>query len=137
MLSLQPTLTPDRVKYELTSTAHVDASNDVMAVGHGIVDGYGALRAAPGVANVGVSPSLGTGSLAASRGTVGVVLADADSTLLDASSGDLTSALTTFPEGTSWFGTSWFGTSWFGQPSSTEDYGTSWFGGAWYGAWDQ
>src|SRR4051794_36824536 len=162
MLSLQPVLTPDRVKYELTSTARLDASNDRMATGYGVVDGSRALTAAPGVANAGVAPSVGTGSLAASRGTVDVVLADTNQTVLDASSGDLTSALTTFPEGTSWFGTSWFGTSWFGtswfgtswfgtswfgtswfgtswfgQPSGTEDYGTSWFGGAWYGSWDQ
>src|SRR4051794_26168989 len=162
MLSMQPALTPDRVKYELTSTARVDASNDPMATGAGVVDGFRALNAGPGVANAGVAPSMGTGSLAASRGTVGVVLADTNQTVLDASSGDLTSALTTFPEGTSWFGTSWFGTSWFGtswfgtswfgtswfgtswfgtswfgQPSGTEDYGTSWFGGAWYGSWDQ
>ena len=162
MLSLQPTLTPDRVKYELTSTAHTDASTDSMAVGSGIVDGSRALAAGPGVANVGVTPSMGTGSLAASRGTVGVVLDDTNQTVLDASSGDLTSTLTLFPEGNSWFGNSWFGNSWFGNswfgnswfgnswfgnswfgnswfgtPDSTSDYGNSWFGGAWYGSWDQ
>src|SRR3954447_8098608 len=162
MLSLQPMLTPDRVKYELASTARADASNDRMAVGSGIVDGWRALNAAPGVANVGVAPSMGTGSLAASRGTVGVVLDDTNQTVLDASSGDLTSALTLFPEGNSWFGNSWFGNSWFGNswfgnswfgnswfgnswfgnswfgtPDSTSDYGNSWFGGAWYGSWDQ
>src|SRR4051812_37018663 len=162
MLSLQPMLTPDRVKYELTSTAHTDASTDRMAVGSGIVDGSRALLAGPGVANVGVAPSMGTGSLAASRGTVGVVLDDTNQTVLDASSGDLTSALTLFPEGNSWFGNSWFGNSWFGNswfgnswfgnswfgnswfgnswfgtPDSTSDYGNSWFGGAWYGSWDQ
>lgn len=162
MLSLNPALTPDRVKYMLMSTAHVDASNDPLAVGAGLADGWAAMSAPAGLANVGTAPGLGTGSLAASRGTVGVVLSDTSSTVLDANAGDLTSALTTFPEGTSWFGTSWFGTSWFGtswfgtswfgtswfgtswfgtswfgQPSSTEDYGTSWFGGAWYGAWDQ
>ena len=162
MLSLQPTATPDRVKYELTSTAHVDASTDHMAAGFGIVDGFRALSAPAGVANVGVAPSMGTGSLAASRGTVGVVLADTNQTVLNASSGDLTSTLNDFPEGMSWFGMSWFGMSWFnapwqgmswfgndwsgmswfgmswfGTPDSTSDYGMSWFGGAWYGCWDQ
>src|SRR3954468_13305397 len=162
MLSLQPMLTPDRVKYELTSSARTDASTDRMAVGSGIVDGSRALLAGPGVANVGVAPSMGTGSLAASRGTVGVVLDDTNQTVLDASSGDLTSSLTQFPEGNSWFGNSWlgnswfgnswfgnswcgnswfgnswFGNSWFGTPDSPSDYGNSWFGGAWYGSWDQ
>jgi hypothetical protein len=162
MLSLQPLLTNNRVKFELMSTAHVDASNDPMAVGAGIVDGSAALNAGAGVANVGVTPGLGTGSLAAARGTTGVVLDDTSQTVLDANAGDLTSTLSTFPEGTSWFGTSWFGTSWFGTSwfgtswfgtswfgtswfgtswfgveDTSQSYGTSWFGSAWYGAWDQ
>jgi serine protease AprX len=164
MLSLQPTLTPDRVKHELTSTARTDASTDVMAVGAGVVDGQAALGAPPGLANVGVPPSTGTGSLAASRGTVGVQLDDAAGTVLDGST-NLTAQLTTWDPaslqapwtggswfggswfggswfggswfGGSWFGGSWFGGSWFGQPTSTEDYGGSWFGGSWFGAWDQ
>jgi len=162
MLSLQPLLTPNRVKYMLTSTAHPDASSDLMSVGAGIVDGSAALSAPAGVANVGVAPSMGTGSLAASRGTTDVVLSDSNQTVLDASSGDLTSTLSDFTEGASWFGASWFGASWFGaswfgaswfgaswfgaswfgaswfgQPDSAEDYGASWFGSAWYGSWDQ
>jgi serine protease AprX len=164
MMSLQPALTPDRVKYELTSTAHVDASNDVMAVGAGVVDGAAALGAAPGVANVGVPPSTGTGSIQASRGTIGVQLDDSANTVLNSST-NLTAQLTTWDPttlqgpwtggswfggswfggswfggswfGGSWFGGSWFGGSWFGQPTSTEDYGGSWFGGSWFGAWDQ
>ena len=164
MLSLQPALTPDRVKYELVSTAHTDASSDVMAVGAGVVDGQAALGAGPGVANVGVPPSTGTGSIAASRGTVGVQLYDSASTVLNGTT-NLTSQLTTWDPttlqgpwtggswfggswfggswfggswfGGSWFGGSWFGGSWFGQPSATEDYGGSWFGGSWFGAWDQ
>ncbi len=164
MLSLQPALTPDRVKYELMSTAHPDASSDVMAVGSGVVDGSAALAAAPGLANVGVPPSTGTGSIAASRGTIGVQLDDSANTVLNGST-NLTAQLTTWDPttlsgpwtggswfggswfggswfggswfGGSWFGGSWFGGSWFGQPDSTEDYGGSWFGGSWFGAWDQ
>jgi serine protease AprX len=136
MLSLQPTLTPDRVKYELTSTAHPDASSDVMAVGTGVVDGSSALNAAPGLANVGVPPSTGTGSIAASRGTVGVQLDDASGTVLDGST-NLTAQLTTWDPtslqspwtGGSWFGGSWFGGSWFGGSW----FGGSWFGGSWFG----
>jgi serine protease AprX len=130
MLSLQSTLTPDRVKYMLTSTAHRTASNDPLAVGAGVVDGWGALSAGPGLANVGVAPGLGTGSLAASRGSADVVLADANQTVLDASSGDLTGTLTDLDtEGTNWFGTNWFGTNWFG----TNWFGTNWFGTNWFG----
>jgi serine protease AprX len=164
MLSLQPALTPDRVKYALMSTAHPDASSDVMAVGSGVVDGSAALAAGPGLANVGVPPSTGTGSITASRGTVGVQLDDSANTVLDSST-NLTAQLTTWDPttltgpwtggswfggswfggswfggswfGGSWFGGSWFGGSWFGQPDATEDYGGSWFGGSWFGAWDQ
>ncbi|HET6815685.1 MAG TPA: S8 family serine peptidase [Mycobacteriales bacterium] len=162
MLSANPTLSPDRVKYMLMSTAHPDASTDPMAVGRGIVDGAAALTAGPGLANVGVAHSTGTGSIAASRGTVGVMLDDTNSTVLNASSGDLTSTLTTLDTsggswyggswygsffggswyggswyGGSWYGGSWYGGSWYGQPTSTQDYGGSWYGGSWYGAWDQ
>ena len=143
MISAQPTLTPDRVKFMLTSTAHKDASNDPLAVGAGIVDGSAAMVAGAGVANQGVQPGLGTGSLEAARGTVGVVLDDGSGTVLDGTSGCLTSTLTCLDTsgaswfGASWFGASWFGASWFGTSSSTEDYGASWFGSTWYGAWDQ
>jgi len=162
MLSINPSLSPNRVKYMLMSTAHVDASTDPMSVGAGLADGWAAMSAGIGVANVGVQPGLGTGSLAASRGTVGVVLDDTNQTVLDASSGDLTAALTTFPDGSNWFGSNWFGSNWFGsnwfgsnwfgsnwfgsnwfgsnwfgQPDSTTDYGSNWFGSNWFGAWDQ
>src|SRR3954469_8298423 len=130
MISANPTLSPDRVKFMLTRTAHPDASTDRMAVGSGIVDGAAAMMAPPGVANGGVAPSTGNGSVAASRGTVGVVLDDANNTVLDASSGDLTGALTDLDtSGGSWFGGSWFGGSWFGGSW----FGGSWFGGSWFG----
>jgi serine protease AprX len=148
MLSLQPLLTPDRVKYELMSTGHPDASSDRMAVGSGVVDGAAALTAAPGLANQGVGPSAGTGSIAASRGTVGVVLDDTNATVLDATSGDLTQTLRSFDPstlvsdpwtGASWFsdqlsGASWFGASWFGDPTGASWFGASWFGASWFGA---
>src|SRR4051794_8200950 len=94
MLSTQPLLTPDRVKYMLTSTAHRTASTDPLSVGAGEVDGWAAFSALPGRANQGVAPGLGTGSIAASRGSVGVQLDDVNQTVLDASSGNTTQALT-------------------------------------------
>ncbi len=65
MLSLQPGLTPDRVKFELTSTAHAtNASSDPMAIGSGVVDGYAALFDAPaGLADQGLTPGDGSGSI--------------------------------------------------------------------------
>jgi serine protease AprX len=167
MLSARPTMSPNRVKFALMSTARNDASNDRTAVGAGLVDGYNAAFNAPlGLANQGVTPSSGTGSLAASRGTTGVVLNDVNGTVLSAASGDLTQQLLTWNPttlltdpwsgtswygtswygtswygtswyGTSWYGTSWYGTSWYGTPDGTSWYGTSWYGGSWYGAWDQ
>ena len=158
MISAQPTLVPDRVKYMLMSTARSDASADPMAVGAGLVNGSAAMTAGLGLANLGVSGSLGTGSIAASRGTVGVVLDDVTGTVLDGASGCLTSTLSCLDTsgnswwgnswwgnswwgnswwGNSWWGNSWWGNSWWGQPNSVEDYGNSWWGGAWYGAWDQ
>jgi serine protease AprX len=165
LISAQPTATPNRIKYELTSTArHTSASSDPLAIGAGEVDGWGALNAGIGVANVGVQPGLGTGSLEASRGTVGVVLDNGTNTVLDANAGDVTSLASGGPDGTSWWGTSWWGTSWWGGvtsgtswwsvPSGTswwesspagtswwgtswwEDspYGTSWWGTSWWGA---
>ena len=131
MLSKQPTLTPDRVKYMLTSTARSAASTDPLAVGAGEVDGWGAMSAPAGLANQGVPPSMGTGSLAASRGTVGVVLDDTNQTVLDASSGDLTSALTDLDtSGSNWFGSNWFGSNWFGS----NWFGSNWFGSNWFGS---
>jgi len=157
MLSANPTLTPDRVKFMLMSTAHSDASSDPMAVGAGLVDAAAAMSAPPGLANVGVAPSLGTGSIAASRGTVGVVLSDSSSTVLDGSTNEIANLSTLDTSGGSWWGGSWWGGSWWGgswwggswwggswwggswwgEPASVQDYGGSWWGGSWWGAWDQ
>ena len=166
MLSLQPSLTPNRVKFELMSTAAHDASNDPMAVGAGLVNGYNALNRAPvGLANQGVVASTGTGSLSASRGTTGVQLDDLGGTTLTSSS-LLTQQLLTFDPlafladpwtgsswygsswygsswygsswyGSSWYGSSWYGSSWYGTPDGSSWYGSSWYGSSWYGAWDQ
>jgi len=130
MISANPTLSPDRIKFMLAHTARQDASTDPMAVGSGIVDGGAALTALPGVANVGVAPSTGTGSIADSRGTVGVVLDDANSTVLNASSGNLTATLGDLDtSGGNWFGGNWFGGNWFGG----NWFGGNWFGGNWFG----
>src|SRR5206468_1112595 len=81
-LQANPGLSPDRIKYALSATARGAASNDSMAVGAGLVDVYGALRAPAGVANQNVPRSNGLGSLDLSRGSVRVALADPLQTIL-------------------------------------------------------
>ncbi len=160
MLSVAPTMTPDRVKFALMSTAVPDASTDPYAVGSGLVNGYSAVVNAPaGLADQNVTPSAGGAGLAADRGTVEL---SAAGTTLSAGTGGLTAQLQLFDpvayltspwteaswltsqwsgnswEDNSWEGNSWEGNSWEGNNfSATAWYGNSWAGSAWYGAWDQ
>ncbi len=160
MLSLSPSMTPDRVKFSLMKTAVPDASTDPNAVGSGLVQSNNAFFKAPaGVADQNVTPSAGGANMAADRGTVQV---SAAGTTLSAGSGGITAQLQLFDptayvtdpwtqtswlvsqwSGNSWSGNSWSGNSWSGNSwsgnnfSSTAWYGNSWSGSAWYGAWDQ
>jgi serine protease AprX len=164
MLEANPGMTPDRVKYALTSTARRVASDDRMAVGAGMLDTYAAgFAAPPGVANQGLARSNGLGSLDASRGTTRVKI---DRGLLGTILyGSLTAqALLWNPilftttswtgsswygsswygsswygsswYGSSWYGSSWYGSSWYGQPEGSSWYGSSWYGSSWYGGWE-
>jgi serine protease AprX len=165
MLAAQPTMTPDRVKYALMSTARPDASSDHMAVGRGIIDGYAAaFSAPPGLANQGNGHSTGLGPLQASRGTVSVEASTAPGTPVI--SGDLTLQLQTFLpipyttipwtpatwfssqwmgsnwegsnwEGSNWEGSNWEGSTWQGMNDPSSTYGSNWEGSAFYGAWDR
>ncbi len=141
MLSANPSWSPDRVKYALMSTAQPDATSDPMSVGAGLVNGYAALSAPAGLANQGITPGTGLGSLQLDRGTVDVVLNGLGGILNPgALTGEITANLTpwnaltmliaTFT-GSSWWGSSWWGSSWWGSSW----WGSSWWGAAWYGAW--
>ena len=142
MLQRNPSWTPNRVKYALSSTARAAASDDAMAVGSGVIDSYGAAFNAPaGDANAGLDRSNGMGSLDASRGDVLVAADNPEQTVV---SGVLTLQLLTFNpiEYTGlpwtpltwtlsqWYGASWWGASWWGASW----YGASWWGASWYGA---
>ena len=131
LLSAQPAMTPDRVKYALTATARGVASTDRMAVGSGMVDVGGALWAPPGVANQGLERSTGLGSLDASRGTVRVQADDPMRTVVE---GALTAQLLLWDPlaytGTEWTGANWYGANWYGA----NWYGANWYGANWYGA---
>jgi serine protease AprX len=162
LMSGSAAMTPDRVKYALTSTAREVASTDRMVVGTGLVDARAAASAPAGLANQGLLPSTGTGSLQGSRGTVTV----STPVSLGPVTGEITVQGTVWDPigftssdwtgsswygsswygsswygsswyGSSWYGSSWYGSSWYGQPSGSSWYGSSWYGSSWYGAWDQ
>ena len=63
MLQRDPTLTPDRVKYMLTSTARATASVNPMDVGAGMMDVVAAMNAPAGTANQNVVRGTGFASL--------------------------------------------------------------------------
>ena len=127
-----PFVTPDRVKYALTSTARKVASSDPMAVGAGEVDVHSAaLSAPPGLANQGVEPGSGTGSVDLSRGTV---VFQADDPMQTVVNGTLTAQLLLYDPmayllGSNWTGGNWYGGNWYGG----NWYGGNWYGGNWYG----
>jgi serine protease AprX len=163
MLQANPNLTPDRIKYALTSTAHNVASTDPMAVGAGLIDAYGALRAPAGLANRNVPRSNGLGSLDLSRGSVQTVLTDPAQTVIN---GQLTAQLLLWNQvvyttglwtpltwdvtdfaGSRWYGSRWYGqldpegsrwygSRWYGQVDGSRWYGSRWYGSRWYGGWD-
>jgi serine protease AprX len=164
MLQANTSLTPNRIKYSLTSTARDVASTDPMAVGAGLIDAYGALRAPAGLANQGVTRSNGLGSLDLSRGSVQVALNDPLQTVVN---GQLTAQLllwnavvyttgiwtpltwdlTNFA-GSRWYGSRWYdqadqvtgsrwyGSRWYGELDGSRWYGSRWYGSRWYGAWE-
>ena len=164
MVQANPNLTPDRIKYALTSTARNVASGDPMAVGAGLIDTYGALRAPAGLANQGVTRSNGLGRLDLSRGSVRVALNDPGQTVVSGLQtgqlllwnplvyttviwSPLTWNLTDFA-GSRWYGSRWYdqpdqmagsrwyGSRWYGELDGSRWYGSRWYGSRWYGGWD-
>ncbi len=164
VLSTHPAMTPNRLKYSLTSTTQPAASTDPAAVGSGVVNAFHALTAPPGVANGGLTRSSGLGSLGSSRGTVLVQTNDPLHTVIR---GPLTVQLLLWdPVGYTigdWTASTWYDSVWFTQPifstvwyadlwdqmdttgcssDSGEDSGCTyggghnWEGNEWYGSWD-
>lgn len=163
VLSAHPGMTPDRLKYSLTSTTRRAARTDPAVVGRGVVDAYSALNAPAGQANAGLTRSTGAGSLDLSRGSVIVQTDDPAKTVIR---GSLTAQLLLWdPIGfltgdwstTTWYGTTWavdplFRTIWWGRNWGDMDTtgcstdaghrddcsygdGHNWEGSAWYGSW--
>lgn len=145
MLSRNPGMTPNQVKYALTHSARtLPGISDPMAVGAGEVDAYTATLNPPaGSANGGVVRSTGTGLLADSRGHVWV-----DTLGGVAVTGELTAQLILWdPLGytVGWNPTSWYLSTWALTPFlavtwSAEDWpgrnwgGRNWGGGDWEGS---
>jgi serine protease AprX len=157
-----PTATPDRIKYVLTTTARPAASTDPNTVGTGEIDAYSAaFDTMPGLANQGVAPGTGTGTIDASRGTVYVSTDDPLQTVVTSTLTTqllLWDPLTLFMSwtgsnwygsnwygsnwygsnwyGSNWYGSNWYGSNWYGQPNGSNWYGSNWYGSNWYGAWE-
>jgi serine protease AprX len=163
MTQADPAIVPDRAKYALLATARGAATDDPYAAGAGVIDAYrAATQAPPGLANQGVQPSNGLGSLDLSRGSMRV----ASTGLLPTVVGGLTTAQlllwvptvftatvwsstswylspfataswagTIWPQGKNWQGKNWQGASFYGVHDDSVSYGAAGRGSASYGAW--
>jgi serine protease AprX len=146
VLSRNPSLTPDQVKARLVGTTRPGPVSDPNRVGSGTLDAYAAtVSNSMAAANQGLTPSHGTGSLQASRGTLQTAVVTGTavdalgvvSPLLCPVTGNVTAQLQPFDQvayttgewtGSSWYGSSWYGSSWYGSSW----YGSSWYGSSWY-----
>ncbi len=126
LLEQRPALSPDQVKYLLTSTA-TDLGHKAEVQGSGMID-VAAAVAAPTPGSVAVqthAPSNGLGSLDAARGTYKV---GSNGDYLD---GEMTAFGGTW-DAAAWAAASANGTAWTNQIYSNGD--NSWSGGTWSGA---
>jgi serine protease AprX len=145
LIEQRPELTPDEVKYLLTSTATVlrndqDDPRPVEQQGHGMIDLAAAMAApTPGVEAVQTHQlATGGGSLEASRGSFHVGT-DGDFLHgeLTAFGGDFDSAAHALAEttGTAWTDQTWSGATWSGATWSGATWsGATWSGATWSGA---
>lgn len=161
MLSREPALSPNRVKFLVTSTARPVASASANDVGRGMVDVYAAMTSTEaGSANGGLQTSSGSGSLQDSRGTVrvasepsGVVvdgvltaqllvweptqlLGEWGATAWYASSWAESPIYRSAWSDGSWSGHNWTGSEFYEELDTTTFYGHNWQGADWYGAWE-
>jgi len=165
LVGRDPSITPDRLKYALVNTARHDVSDDIMAVGAGVISAGGAATAPAGVANQGLGRSNGMGSLDASRGTVQVRTVGTFGVIGAVVSGSYTAQLLVWDpigfttgswsgptwylstwrlagwyavawEGSKWQGSKWQGSKWQGTADPSSMYGSKWQGSDWYGAWE-
>ena len=135
VLSRTPSLTPDQVKERLIATARAMPGGNTPATGAGVVDAFAATMSTDtSAANVGVAPSVGGGSLQATRGPACLV----DSTGACMSDADANATLGFNPDayfGSSWAGSQWVGSQWVGGVwSGSQWVGSQWVGSQWVGS---
>jgi len=154
LISRNPALTPDQVKWILTSTANKLPAADPQAQGAGMLD----LRQAIGTSPIGAPvqrhlASTGAGSIDASRGSAKLVLDGVtlqgerdifNAPYVSASLAAKRALGTAWTDGTyngsvwtgsSWAGSSWAGSSWAGSSWAGSSWaGSSWATGVWTGS---
>jgi serine protease AprX len=150
VLSRNPALNPDQVKARLVDSARSGPVTDRQQVGAGWLDaGAAALSDSTREANQGLAWSDGSGSLQASRGSLGVRIETGTIVdpllgplpLLTTVQGDLTAQNTLFDyrafrtgewSASSWYASSWYASSWY----ASSWYASSWYASSWYsGEW--
>jgi serine protease AprX len=145
LLEDRPELTPDQVKYLLTSTAtNLRNDNDdprpVEQQGHGMINLAAAIAApTPGIEAVqNHDPAVGGGSLEAARGSFHVGSEGDELTgEMTAFGGDFDSSAHAIAEtdGTTWTDQTWSGATWSGGTWSGATWsGATWSGATWSGA---
>jgi serine protease AprX len=128
-------LSPNQVKYRMTSTTRVIGGTSNQAWWPGDVDAFGAAMSLDlSSANQGIPPSIGGGSLQATRGAFclqyvdGTCMTDADA---DAALGfDPVQYFADTWAGSQWLGSQWLGSQWTGSQWT----GSQWTGSQWMGA---
>jgi serine protease AprX len=148
MYQANPNLTPDLAKATLVQSAvNASRANKVLdaqvGAGAGLVDANGAVwpgKAKIAAANQGLTPSTGTGSLEASRGSLHIYVNQCDATTGTCTPMLLTGevdALGNAWSGNAWSGNAWSGNAWSGNAWSGYAWeGNAWSGNAWSGnAW--
>lgn len=144
LLQQRPSLTPDQVKYILTSTASRLPATDLVAQGAGMLNLRGAFKAPTPTYSQTWQTSSGTGSLDAARGSLrltapdGAVLSgeyDLMGTAWDGIGWSAASWNETSWQGGNWNGIGWSGIGWSGAGWSGIGWsGIGWSGAGWSGA---
>jgi serine protease AprX len=137
LLGERPSLTPDAVKAILRASATPLALADATAGGAGLVDAEHALEARTPTANQAWTPSTGTGSLDAARGSARVSAAglplDGERDIFGAPF-DAGAWAAAADQGAAWDGGSWNGNAWTGTCWCSQSWaGLSWSGLSWSG----
>ncbi len=134
LISQNPTLTPDQVKYLLTSTATPLANTPSQYQGAGEINLRGALTAVPAAAVQAFAPSAGTGSLEGARGSVhltwGTVPLQGEIDIFG-SPVNTTQLAQNLTNGGDWVGGSFNGVVWTGAGWGTLATADGWSAQAW------